>query len=50
MRLRAGTLYAALDRLRLDGLVGLDREEIVVLALAMAFQCETAWHRRQPVA
>src|ERR1700727_1955375 len=29
VRLRAGTLYAALDRLRLDGLIKLDREEIV---------------------
>jgi DNA-binding PadR family transcriptional regulator len=29
VRLRAGTLYAALDRLRLDGLIGVDREEIV---------------------
>jgi DNA-binding PadR family transcriptional regulator len=28
VRLRAGTLYAALDRLRADGLVGVDREEI----------------------
>jgi DNA-binding PadR family transcriptional regulator len=29
VRLRAGTLYSALDRLRADGLVGVDREEIV---------------------
>jgi DNA-binding PadR family transcriptional regulator len=29
VRLRAGTLYAALDRLRLDGLISFDREEIV---------------------
>jgi DNA-binding PadR family transcriptional regulator len=29
VRLRAGTLYSALDRLRLDGLVEVDREEIV---------------------
>jgi DNA-binding PadR family transcriptional regulator len=29
VRLRAGTLYAALDRLRADGLVASDREEIV---------------------
>lgn len=27
--LRAGTLYAALDRLKTDGLVAVDREEIV---------------------
>lgn len=29
VRLRAGTLYAALDRLRIDGLVKTDREEVV---------------------
>ena len=29
LRLRAGTLYAALDRLTSDGLVSQDREEIV---------------------
>ena len=29
VRLRAGTLYSALDRLRADGLVEVDREEIV---------------------
>jgi DNA-binding PadR family transcriptional regulator len=29
VRLRAGTLYAALDRLRTDELIGVDREEIV---------------------
>ncbi len=29
VRLRAGTLYTALDRLRADGLVTMDREEIV---------------------
>jgi DNA-binding PadR family transcriptional regulator len=29
VRLRAGTLYAALDRLRADGLIAVDREEIV---------------------
>ena len=29
VRLRAGTLYAALDRLRLDGWITIDREEIV---------------------
>jgi len=29
VRLRAGTLYAALDRLRADGAVDVDREEIV---------------------
>jgi DNA-binding PadR family transcriptional regulator len=29
VRLRAGTLYTALDRLRADGLVAVDREEVV---------------------
>jgi|SRR5579875_8783 len=29
VRLRAGTLYAALDRLRSGGLVDVDREEVV---------------------
>jgi DNA-binding PadR family transcriptional regulator len=29
VRLRAGTLYTALDRLRVDGLAEVDREEIV---------------------
>ncbi len=29
VQLRAGTLYAALDRLRLDGWITIDREEIV---------------------
>jgi len=29
VRLRAGTLYTALDRLRADGLIDVDREEIV---------------------
>ena len=29
VRLRAGTLYAALDRLRIDGLIRVDREQIV---------------------
>ena len=29
VKLRAGTLYAALDRLRDDGIIDVDREEIV---------------------
>jgi DNA-binding PadR family transcriptional regulator len=29
VRLRAGTLYTALERLRVDGLIEVDREEIV---------------------
>jgi DNA-binding PadR family transcriptional regulator len=29
VRLRAGTLYSALDRLRIDGLISVEREEVV---------------------
>jgi DNA-binding PadR family transcriptional regulator len=29
VQLRAGTLYTALDRLRIDGLIEVDREEVV---------------------
>lgn len=29
VKLRAGTLYTALDRLRADGLIDVDREEVV---------------------
>src|SRR4051794_14861906 len=29
VRLRAGTLYAVLDRLKVDGLIEVDREEVV---------------------
>jgi DNA-binding PadR family transcriptional regulator len=29
VKLRAGTLYTALDRLRVDGLIHVDREEVV---------------------
>ena len=29
IRLRAGTLYTALDRLRCDGIIDVDREEVV---------------------
>ena len=29
VRLRAGTLYTALDRLKADGLIDVDREEVV---------------------
>ncbi len=38
VRLRAGTLYAALDRLRLDGLIRIDREEIVEHRLRRYYQ------------
>ena len=33
VRLRAGTLYAALDRLRADGLIEVDREEVGAVRL-----------------
>jgi DNA-binding PadR family transcriptional regulator len=38
VRLRAGTLYAALDRLHLDGLISIDREEIVETRLRRYYQ------------
>lgn len=38
VRLRAGTLYAALDRLRADQLVEVDREEIVDARLRRYYQ------------
>ena len=41
-RLRAGTLYAALDRLRGDGLIDVDREEIVDGRLRRYYRLTTA--------
>jgi DNA-binding PadR family transcriptional regulator len=38
VRLRAGTLYTALDRLRADGLIGVDREQIVEGRLRRYYQ------------
>jgi len=38
VRLRAGTLYTALDRLRVDGLVEVDREEVVEGRLRRYYQ------------
>ena len=38
VRLRAGTLYTALDRLRMDGLVEVDREEVVEGRLRRYYQ------------
>jgi DNA-binding PadR family transcriptional regulator len=46
VRLRAGTLYSALDRLRVDGLVQIDREEIVDNRLRRYYRL-TAEGRRQ---
>ncbi|GGN02829.1 hypothetical protein GCM10010109_08920 [Actinoplanes campanulatus] len=57
VRLRAGTLYAALDRLRAEGLIEVDREEVVQSRLrryyrltgagAMSLAAETARLRSQ---
>ena len=38
VRLRAGTLYTALDRLRADGLIVVDREEVVEGRLRRYYQ------------
>jgi DNA-binding PadR family transcriptional regulator len=38
VKLRAGTLYTALDRLRADGLVAVDREEVVEGRLRRYYQ------------
>jgi DNA-binding PadR family transcriptional regulator len=46
VRLRAGTLYSALDRLRIDGLVEVDREEVVDSRLRRYYRL-TAQGRRQ---
>jgi DNA-binding PadR family transcriptional regulator len=46
VRLRAGTLYAALDRLRADGLVGVDREEIMEGRLRRYYQLTPEGTRR----
>jgi DNA-binding PadR family transcriptional regulator len=42
-RLRAGTLYTALDRLRADELIGVDREEIVDSRLRLARAVRALW-------
>jgi DNA-binding PadR family transcriptional regulator len=46
VRLRAGTLYAALDRLRLDGLIDVDREEIVESRLRRYYRLTPAGAER----
>ncbi len=45
VRLRAGTLYAALDRLRSDGLIEVDREEIVQYRLRRYYKLTAAGAR-----
>jgi hypothetical protein len=48
VRLRPGILYSALDRLRADGLVGVDREEIVQNRLHRYYQLIPAVGRPLP--
>jgi DNA-binding PadR family transcriptional regulator len=46
VRLRAGTLYSALDRLRADELIGVDREEVVDGRLRRYYRLTPAGARR----
>jgi DNA-binding PadR family transcriptional regulator len=46
VRLRAGTLYAALDRLRTDGLIEVEREEIVQSRLRRYYRLTGAGEQR----
>jgi DNA-binding PadR family transcriptional regulator len=46
VRLRAGTLYAALDRLRADGLIEVDREEVVQTRLRRYYRITAEGARR----
>lgn len=46
VRLRAGTLYTALDRLRADGLIAVNREEIVENRLRRYYQLTPEGERR----
>jgi PadR family transcriptional regulator len=46
VRLRAGTLYTALDRLRRDGLVVVDREEVVENRLRRYYRLTPEGERR----
>jgi DNA-binding PadR family transcriptional regulator len=46
VQLRAGTLYTALDRLRADGLIGVDREEIVDNRLRRYYRLTPAGSKR----
>jgi DNA-binding PadR family transcriptional regulator len=49
VRVRAGTLYSALDRLRVDGLVEIDREEIVDNRLRRYYRLTTEGRRQLAV-
>jgi DNA-binding PadR family transcriptional regulator len=46
VQLRAGTLYTALDRLRMDGLIEVDREEIVDNRLRRYYRLSPAGGRQ----
>ncbi|MEU8181349.1 PadR family transcriptional regulator [Micromonospora sp. NPDC049044] len=46
VRLRAGTLYAVLDRLRADGLIEVEREEIVQSRLRRYYRLTAVGARR----
>ena len=46
VRLRAGTLYSALDRLRADELIKVDREEVVAGRLRRYYRLTPAGTRR----
>jgi DNA-binding PadR family transcriptional regulator len=46
VRLRPGTLYSALDRLRTDGLIEVDREEVVDGRLRRYYRLTTAGTER----
>jgi DNA-binding PadR family transcriptional regulator len=46
VRLRAGTLYAVLDRLRVEGLIEVDREEVVQSRLRRYYRLTALGARR----
>jgi PadR family transcriptional regulator len=46
VKLLAGTLYTALERLRADGLIGVDREEIVDNRLRRYYRLTPAGEKR----
>jgi DNA-binding PadR family transcriptional regulator len=46
VRLRAGTLYAVLDRLRSDGLIEVDREQVVQSRLRRYYRLTATGERR----
>jgi DNA-binding PadR family transcriptional regulator len=46
LRLRAGTLYTALERLREDGLIEVDREEVVESRLRRYYRLTEAGEKR----